>query len=417
MNRPSRVLYITHTSPIPAKVGPSRRHYHIMDQLSRFYEVHLLSLGTKTQAEMFDSGFKDRVAGFDYAVTQHSKAGKFSRKAWRTLTGRCDFLPAVEPNLRSRCKRLTSQASFDAVFLSIVLLRGLPVPKRVPIVGDSHNVESDVLGRTATLAESCARREYARWQARSTFREERRCAQQVDLLLANSDRDREVFENKLGVDHVEVIPNGVDIEEFSPPPTSGEPGTILFTGLMSYYPNQQAMRWFIDEVFPLVLRTLPRAKLIVAGAGPPHWLMAKSNGNLEVTGAVPDMRPYFERARVVIAPLMIGGGTRVKILEAQAMARPVVSTSLGAEGLDLRDGQSILLADDPESFATRVAQVLSDDEFALKLGATGRSHVVSIYDWNRIGEQLEQVLYRRLALISREMANPRSARDLVGYNL
>src|SRR5262249_42974463 len=291
MSRPSRVLYITHTSPIPAKIGPSRRHYHIMDQLSRFYEVHLLSLGTKTQAEMFESGFKDQVAGFDYVVTHHTKSGKFIRKAWRTLTERCDFLPAVEPNLKSLCGRLTFQTSFDAVILSTVLLRGLPMPKRATIVGDSHNVESDVLGRTATLAESYARREYARWQARSTFREEWRCAQQVDLLLANSDRDRELFEKKLGVHHVEVIPNGVDIEEFSPPPTSGEPGTILFTGLMSYYPNQQAMRWFIDEVFPLVLRKLPRVKLIVAGASPPHWLMAKNKGNLEETGTVPDMQP------------------------------------------------------------------------------------------------------------------------------
>src|SRR5215831_15294308 len=111
MSRPSRVLYITHTSPIPAKIGPSRRHYHILDQLSRFYEVHLLSQGTKTQAEMFESGFKDRVAGVDYAVKQHSRASTFIRKAWRTLTGRCDFLPVVEPSLRSLCKRLTSKAS------------------------------------------------------------------------------------------------------------------------------------------------------------------------------------------------------------------------------------------------------------------------------------------------------------------
>jgi polysaccharide biosynthesis protein PslH len=417
MSRPSRVLYITHTSPVPAKIGPSRRHYHILGQLSRFYEVHLLSLGTQTQAEMFDAGLKNRVAGYDYALSQYSGTGKFVRKARRTLTGRCDFLPVLEPSLRSLCRQITCEDSFDAIVLSIVLLRGLPLPKRIPIVGDTHNVESDVLARTATIAESFPRRQYARWQAFSTFREECRCGRQVDLLLANSERDREMFEGKFGVEEVEVIPNGVDIGEFSPSRTMGEPGTILFTGLMSYYPNQQAMRWFLDKVFPLILETIPSAKLIVAGARPPDWLMTRSNVPLEVTGPVPDMRPYFERARVVIAPLMIGGGTRVKILEAQAMARPVVSTSLGAEGLDVRDGQSILLADDAASFAAQVVRVLRDDEIALKLGAAGRADVVSTYDWNRIGERLEEVLRRRLGLVSREVAECGVERGLLDYEL
>jgi len=132
-----------------------------------------------------------------------------------------------------------------------------------------------------------------------------------------------------------------------------------------------------------------------------------------VTGSVPDMRPYFEAARVVIAPLMIGGGTRVKILEAQAMERPVVSTSLGAEGLDVRDGHSILLADAPDSFAMQVARLLTDDEFASKIAVNGRRHAVSEYDWNQIGERLEGILRQRIGLRARDVAKPRGDADLV----
>ena len=122
---------------------------------------------------------------------------------------------------------------------------------------------------------------------------------------------------------------------------------------MSYYPNEQAIRWFLDSIFPRIRRHIPDARLVVAGMSPPRWLTARA-GHVEVTGWVEDIRPFLKRASVVIAPLLIGGGTRVKILEAQAMRRPVVSTTLGAEGLGLRDGESILLADDADAFAARV---------------------------------------------------------------
>jgi len=290
---------------------------------------------------------------------------------------------------------------FEAIILSSVLLRGLPLPEAVPIIGDTHNVEFDVLARTSVLADTFARRQYARLQANSTYREERRCAHKVNLLFATSERDRRVFERELNVHKIAVIPNGVDIIEFAPPALGGQPGTILFAGLMSYYPNQQAIKWFLDAVFPHVLAKTPNARLIVAGANPPGWLLARTSSFVEVTGSVPDMRPFFERSRVVIAPLMIGGGTRVKILEAQAMARPVVSTSLGAEGLDVVDGQSILLADDAESFATKINALLTSPDLASIIGRNGHVHAVANYDWNKIGERLECVLSKELGLIPR----------------
>jgi glycosyltransferase involved in cell wall biosynthesis len=341
----------------------------------------------------------DRINQFDFAQALQSGTRKFVRKAWWTATAQCDFVPVNEPNLRRLCMDLTSSIAFDAIVLSTLLLRDLPLPGRTPIIADTHNVEFDVLKRTYECAGSFLRRQYARRQACATFRAERKCASNVDLLLATSNRDGRIFGQELGANVVEVIPNGVDIQEFAPEENIGEPGAILFTGLMSYYPNQHAIRWFLDSVFPVVLKEVSYAKLIVAGAYPPSWLLAKRAASVEVAGAVPDMRPYFKRARVVIAPLMIGGGTRVKILEAQAMRRPVVSTSIGAEGLNTVDGDSILIANDSATFAGKILRLLADDDLARRIAYRARTHVVSGYDWNRIGEQLESVLRSRIGLV------------------
>jgi glycosyltransferase involved in cell wall biosynthesis len=393
----SRVLYISSASPVPSKIGPSRRHYHILGQLLRFYDVQLLSIGRQTDPELFEKQFGNKVVKFDYAVSESPTAIKYIRKSWLTLTGRCDFLPARNRTLRTLCKRVTASQRFDAIILSTSLLNRLPLPRDVPIVADTHNVESDVLARTSMLAETFGRRMYARFQRPSTFKEERRCTLKAALLLATSEHDKTTFQRLMNVPNIAVIPNGVDLREFRPIGGIGEPGEILFTGLMSYYPNQQAIRWFLEEVFPKVQLAIPAARLIVAGAAPPQWLLGRRSPAVVVSGAVPDMRPYFHRARVVIAPLKIGGGTRVKILEAQAMERPVVSTSLGAEGLNTRSS-AIVLADDADCFAAQVIRLLCDDTLALQLAVKGRQIVEREYDWDHIGERLEAILSERIGL-------------------
>lgn len=395
--RASRVLYISFTSPVPSKIGPSRRHYHILGQLLRFYDVQVLSIGRPADPELFEKEFGDKVIKFEYAVSDHPTAIKYIRKCWLTLTGRCDFLPARNRTLRTLCKRVTASQKFDAIILSISLLNRLPLPRDVPIIADTHNVESDVLARISMLAETFGRRMYARFQRPSTLKEERCCALKADLLLTTSERDKATFQRLTNVPNIAVIPNGVDLSEFRPIGGIGEPGEILFTGLMSYYPNQQAIRWFLEEVFPKVQLAIPAARLIVAGADPPQWLLGRRSSAVVVSGAVPDMRPYFHRARVVIAPLKIGGGTRVKILEAQAMERPVVSTSLGAEGLNT-ESSSIVLADDAESFAAQVIRLLCDDTLVLQLAVKGRQIVEREYDWDHIGERLEAILAERIGL-------------------
>ncbi len=409
----SRILYICYAPPAHARLGPARRHYHVLDQLCRFYDVHLLSVGNASEAEVFAREFGTRIRGCTFAPRSGGTARTFLRKAWRTLTGRCDFLPAHEPELRRLCAEITSTQSFDAILLSILLLRPLPLPRGVPIIGDTHNAEFDVLRRMAALSDSVLHRHYARCQWPSTRREEQACGRTVDLVLATSNRDRRVFETELALTNVAVIPNGIDLQEFAVPAAPPEPASIVFSGLMSYYPNQQAVRWFLDAILPIVRQKLPRAKLVVAGAAPPRWLRERAGDHVEVTGRVADIRPYLARATVVIAPLLIGGGTRVKILEAAAMGKPVVSTTLGAEGLDMRHGESILLGDDPDAFARHVIAVLDDPRLAARIGTNGRCHVAEHFDWNRIGERVSRLLHARLDLTARPDVRPASADALL----
>ena len=396
----SRILYITHAAPAPARLGPARRHFHLLDQLSRFYDVRLVSLADEGEADACARHFAGRVTDLSFVPRRGARRWRHLRKLSRSLNGRCDFLPALEPRLRRACERIASE-NVDAVILSSVLLRSLPLPLHAPIVADTHNVEFDVLRRTAAAADRWFVRHYARWQWPATWQAERHGARAVDLLLATSDRDRQVFEQEFGVEHTAVVPNGIDLDEFTP---SGEPpaaDTILFSGLLSYYPNQHAIRWFLAEVLPLIRARRPAARLIVVGAHPPRWLSTLRDPHVTVTGLVPDVRPYIERAAVVVAPLWIGGGTRVKILEALALRRAVVSTSLGAEGLNLVHGDSILIADDARAFADRVVDVLGDAGLAARLGRRGRRHARDHFDWRRIGERTSDLFARRLGLVAR----------------
>jgi len=402
--RASRVLYVAYASPVPSRLGPARRHYHVLDQLARFYEVHFLCVGDGREAEAFARHFGERLYGFTFVPRSASLRWRHARKLARTLLGRCDFLPALEPALQQACARVAGAHAFDAIVLSSVLLRSLRLPEHVPIVADTHNVEFDVLRRTAAHADRALVRHYARRQWPATRREERRCGEAVDLMLATSVHDRDVFEHELGLRRVAVVPNGGDLTEFAPSARAPMPDTILFSGLMSYFPNQQAVRWFLRDVFPRVLRRRAGARLVVAGANPPRWLTALASHNLEVTGLVPDIRPFVARAAVVVAPLLIGGGTRVKILEALAMARPMVSTSLGAEGLDLTHGASALLADDAAGFADAILAVLDDPRLAGRLGSCGRLHVVDHFDWHRIGDKARTLLASSVGLRGRLQA-------------
>ena len=195
----------------------------------------------------------------------------------------------------------------------------------------------------------------------------------------------------------------MDTEDYQPDfTTAGEPSHsqpdahLIYIGSMDWYPNEDAVTFFADEVLPNIHEKLPNVQFSAVGGNPsPRVQTLAENPRILVTGRVPEIKPYFARATVFVVPLRIGSGTRLKILEALAMGKAVVSTTVGAEGLDLVDGEEILIADEPAAFAAAVLRLLTDASLRRKIGENGRARVERDYDWRSIGEKLYR-LYESL---------------------
>lgn len=299
------------------------------------------------------------------------------------------------PDMQRQIDRALAQTQYDLVIVEHSFMGYFDLPKDIPTVLDQHNVESEILLRAGLSDRSLVRRAYnllEYWKYRSDEQDICRAAQ---LILATSARDREAMQRWGDMPPCVVIPNGVDTDYFFAP--KGEEdvreGRVVFTGSMHYAPNTEAMLYFVTEIWPLIRQQAPDATLsIIGGAPPPEIVRLGELPHVSVAGSVPDVRPYLASAQVVVAPLRIGGGTRLKILEAMATGRAIVSTTIGCEGLDVENGRHLLVADDPGEFAARVVELLHDPQQRTALGQEGRRLVENAYDWRVLGARLEAAL-------------------------
>jgi glycosyltransferase involved in cell wall biosynthesis len=279
------------------------------------------------------------------------------------------------------------------------LVANVPEAARVPLVVSAHNVETEIWERYRAQETSPLRRAYVSLQARKVRRMERLAFARADAVLAVSERDAERIRPLARPGAVTVVRNGVDVDGFAPDPrTPVDPEAVVFVGALDWRPNQDGLGWLVDEVWPRVRAARPSATLHVVGRAPPAAFAAR----LEAAGArvhasVPDVRPHVRSAAVSVVPLRIGGGSRLKIAEALALGRPVVSTPVGAEGLDVGDG--VVLAEGAEAFAAGILAALADPPAAAARAARGRACVLERHAWDRIaplqGRAWEQALRRR----------------------
>jgi polysaccharide biosynthesis protein PslH len=321
----------------------------------------------------------------------------FSRKSFET---HFLLLPAFQGALDS----LLTKEAFDivvlcaGVFMNRYRLRqappGMPLPR---LVLDEQNIEFD-LQRQMSHRGSVVRRLHHSFNWRKVRREEKEQWQSHDGVTFTSFPDQERARALVPTLRSAVVPNAVDVSAFEPqpgdPPADGV--TVLFFGINDYYPNTDAILFFVREIWPLVLARHPRARLKIVGPRPTPEILGHASNRIEVTGRVDDMRPHIASAAVVIVPLRLGGGTRLKVLEAMAMAKPMVSTTIGAEGIDVVHEKHLLLADEPSRFAEAVGRVLDDPDLGTRLGREGRALVRHHYSWegaaNRMEAFFEEVL-------------------------
>lgn len=259
----------------------------------------------------------------------------------------------------------------------------------VPVVLFQHNVEAEIWRRHAEVATNAVSRRYfaLQWQRTASF--ERAACRAAGHVVAVSDHDASLFRERYRVHSVSAVPTGVDIEYFDPAPFGSRvPGRLVFTGSMDWMPNADGITWFTEQVWPRVRAARPDATFAVVGRNPPAAVraLATAGSGIEVTGSVPDVRPYLGTGSAFVVPLRIGGGTRLKIYEAMAMACPVVSTAIGAEGLPVRPDEHLRLADDAAGFARHCVELLDDASAATAMAERAASYVRANFGWDAVAE-------------------------------
>ena len=299
-----------------------------------------------------------------------------------------------DPALRARARALIVREPFDVLICDTVAMARHTMDLKVPVrILFQHNVEAQIFQRHAQLGTGWLRSRYMGLQWRRMRRFEADCGRYFNTVIAVSEQDRQTFAREYGWRHVTAIDTAVDVDYFRPNGTAEYADKVVFVGSLDWLPNQDGLIFFVHRVWPQIRRARPQAVFQIVGRNPPRNVrrLERVQG-VEVVGTVPDVRPYLAGAAVVVVPLLVGGGTRIKIFEALAMAKALVSTSLGAEGLAVRHGEHLLLADSPADFAEAVLGLLNDAGYRSHLGQTARRLVNAHYSAAVVARQFEQIV-------------------------
>jgi sugar transferase (PEP-CTERM/EpsH1 system associated) len=386
-----RVLQFAPRVPWPLDTGAKLRNYHLARVLSGRARIALLSFYEQAQNTM------DLLEVYERIVkVPRDKAYSF-RKILRGAIGRTPLpvLNYTSEQMKQTLARIVDENDFDIVQVeSIHLMNYLPAVRaarsRPVVVCDWHNIESDLMSQYAAREPNLARKSYARRTARLMNQFEQRALGEFDAHIAVSDGDAERMRERNPAARIFVIENGVDTayyaDEQNQPKTKNR---VLFVGSMDYHANIDAAVEFARDVWPAVHERKPELIFTIVGRDPTSAVrhLASIDG-VEVTGSVEDVRPYYREAIAAVVPLKVGGGSRLKILEAMAAGVTVVSTTRGAEGLHVGDGENILLADSNEEFTEAIVKLIENPNLSGEISAHGRALAADRYDWSKIGRAL-----------------------------
>ena len=392
----ANVLVVSAHLPYPPRWGFGTRVYQLMRQISSRHDATLLCY-----AAPGDENVERLRQEFPVEIVHREKRGVAGKRArqLRSLASRVpyDVWTTHSREMQRVIDRLCAEKSFDIVQLESTLLALFEFPPEARIVIDEHNVDYEVYARMHETERSPLRRAFYRSQERRFERFEQRGWQEVAAVVATSEREAEIMRGHAPETPVTAVPNSVDVEYFRPDSTPVEPGTLVFNGVLDYRPNIDGVNFLVDEVLPLVQKHRPDVRLTVVGRGSEADVKALRRREVDATGEVPDVRPYLQGAEIVVVPIRMGSGTRLKVVEGLAMGKPVVSTTLGCEGVNVRDGEHLLIGDTAAAFAMQIVHLFEHPQVGEALGRAGRELTGREYSWDYAGERLEQV-YQQLSL-------------------
>lgn len=382
----------------PVDKGGKIRTYNMLKELKRDHQITYLTLD--------EDASEDAVAAADEYCHEliripHAGRAKFTPGFYSDLLFN---IPSELPyaiakykstEMRNRIKERLSRGDVDVLICDFLTPAvNLDFSFDCPAVLFQHNVEAMIWKRHYQVQKHVGKKIYlyAQWLKMRAF--EKRLCRKFDAVIAVSAEDRDQMRADYSLDAIFDVATGVDTDFFKPKHvTKRDPTNLVFTGSMDWLPNDDAIRYFTDEILPIVRRTVPNVSLTIVGRNPSPYLteLTKKDPFINVTGRVDDVRPYMEKAAAYVVPLRIGGGTRLKIYEAMAMEKPIVSTTVGAEGLPLQNGVELLLADNAESFAEAIVKLLKEPGFADRIGTRAACTVRERFGWQRVAKEFSQI--------------------------
>lgn len=391
-----KLLFLQKRILFPANTGGKIRTLNVLRHLAQWHDITYLCNVQAGDApylnEMQNMGMRLETIPWREAPRNSLR---FYFDLARNLASSYPFTVAkdFDPALRRRAKELLSAESFDLVICDFVQMAenaiGLSAPASVLF---QHNVEAEIFRRHAESNSSWLRRRYMALQWQKMRRYEAAAGQHFDAVIAVSQHDQAIFEKEYGWRHVRTIGTAVDVDYFSPRGLAEVPELVVFVGSMDWLPNEDGVLDFCQRTWPLIREPHPQARFQIVGRHPTAAVQRLEGiAGVEVVGSVPDVRPYLEQAAVIVVPLRIGGGTRIKIFEALAMSKALVSTTIGAEGLPVSAGEHLILADKPVDFAHAVCELFDSAASRRELGMRGHSYIIQRFSAEQVARQFESI--------------------------
>jgi len=396
----ARVLALTSRVPWPPREGHQLRSYHVLDALASHHEVHLLSCLRTDDDPGNGSSLRDKLAGFEALPipAEHSRAALASA----LVRGIVTHMPFVAAKysfaaLRRRVADLAGQ--FDLVHVDMLPLMALAaeIDPRVAIVLNAHNVEHTLLAARCRVERRLVARSFLRNQLSKLRAFERDACRRASTVLACSEDDATQLRQMAPETPVEVVPNGVDLDYNRPHGAPTKPNRMVFVGQMGWFPNRDGIEWFLAEILPRILPARTGAGIVIVGKPGDLAIPDAIRDHVELAGFVEDVRKPVLESAVYVVPLRAGSGTRLKVLEAMALGKAIVTTRVGAEGIELEPGRDALFADDADGFARAVVRLMKRPEEIERLGAAARKVAELRYGWTAIGRAMLPA-YERLLI-------------------
>ena len=397
-----KVLFLSQIVPYPPHGGVLQRGYNIIREIARNHEIHLLAfvhpeiLTSQSLIDQSRQELQKFCRTIDYFPLWPKKSlvhklaalvlggvypGPFSELAHRSTS------------FRNRMCELLGEQEIDLVhYDTIGLARYKNFAPNTPSVITHHNVESNLMARRSEVERSAPARWYVARQARLLRESESTESARFDCNVMMSATDEADLKAMAPEVHTAIVPNGVDTEYFQPSHVEVEPA-IIYTGGMNMFANEDAVLYMLKEMWMRIKQAIPNVHFYVIGQDPTKEILeyAKKDDAVTVTGFVEDIRPYVARSAVYVVPIRVGGGTRLKVLDALAQGKAIVSTSVGCEGINVTNGGDIRIEDNPVEFADRTIELLKDSDMRLALGQKARQLAVEEYSWEKIGKVLDGV--------------------------